>query len=101
MRHSTGTVAVAKIVPWEAFAEFRAIGQRLDLERPMSGSRPTPGTARQWFLMPAASVRMHESVDRLAGPLVATIMLAVGLVLLVACYQHREPDARARNIEAS
>jgi predicted permease len=35
--------------------------------------------------LPAASVKMHESVDRVARPLAATIMLAVGLVLLVAC----------------
>jgi putative ABC transport system permease protein len=74
----------------QAFAEFRAIGQRLDLEHPIgenlgSRDRSRPDTPRHWFLMPAANVRMHETVDPVAGPLVATIMVAVGLVLMVAC----------------
>jgi predicted permease len=74
----------------QAQVEFRAIGERLDAEHPIG--RGTPGEyrarfeqQRQWFLMPAAEVRMHESVDPLAKPLAATTMIAVGLVLLVAC----------------
>lgn len=41
--------------------------------------------SRPWFVMPASAVRMHESVDVVVGPLAATVMLAVVLVLLVAC----------------
>lgn len=74
----------------EAQAEFRAIAQRLDAEYPIGKTidqrfKKPYNTSRQWFLMPAANVRMHESVDALVRPLVATIMIAVGLVLLVAC----------------
>lgn len=73
-----------------AQAEFRAIAQQLDLAHPIGATierrfRMPYNTSRPWFLMPAANVRMHESVDPLAGPLAATIMVAVGLVLLVAC----------------
>ena len=74
----------------EAQTEFRAIAQRLDLAYPIGRSldarfRTPATTSRPWFLMPAANVMMHESVDALVRPLVATIMIAVGLVLLVAC----------------
>jgi predicted permease len=74
----------------EAQAEFRAIAQRLDLAYPIGTSlgprfRTPANTSRPWFLMPTANVKMHESVDPLVRPLAATIMLAVGLVLLVAC----------------
>jgi putative ABC transport system permease protein len=72
-----------------AFAEFHAIGKQLDLEHPIGRAEPGDVSRHQkernWFLMPAADVRMHESMDRLVGPLVVTIMIAVGLVLLVAC----------------
>jgi predicted permease len=74
----------------EAQAEFRALARRLDAEYPIGTKivqrlkRPY-NTSRAWFLMPAANVKMHESVDALVRPLVATIMVAVGLVLLVAC----------------
>jgi predicted permease len=73
----------------QAQAELTAIAQRLDLAYPIGrgvGSRfPAAYKARRWFLMPAANVKMHESLDRLARPLAATIMLSVCLVLLVAC----------------
>jgi putative ABC transport system permease protein len=74
----------------EAQAEFRAIAQRLDLAYPIGAKidarfRRPSNTSRPWFLMPAAAVKMHESVDALVRPLVATVMVAVGLVLLVAC----------------
>jgi putative ABC transport system permease protein len=74
----------------QAQAELRAIAQRLDLAYPI-GTRLEPrfrtpaSTSRPWFLMPAANVKMHESMDALVRPLVATIMIAMGLVLLVAC----------------
>jgi predicted permease len=74
----------------EAQAEFSAIGKRLDLAYPIgrdiaARNRHPYNTSRPWFLMPAANVKMHESMDAIAGPLVVTIMIAVGLVLLVAC----------------
>jgi len=74
----------------QALAEFQAIGKQLDLEHPIGRTGLGEYVARHqkernWFLMPAADVRMHESMDRLVGPLVVTIMIAVGLVLLVAC----------------
>ena len=74
----------------EARAELRAIAHRLDLAYPIGSHldarfKAPPSISRPWVLLPAASVKMHESVDRLARPLAATIMVAVGLVLLVAC----------------
>ena len=74
----------------QAQAELRAIAQRLDLAYPIGTTleprfRTPASTSRPWFLMPAADVKMHESVDALVRPLVATIMIAMGLVLLVAC----------------
>ncbi len=74
----------------EARAELQAIAHRLDLAYPIGSElewrfRTPASTSRPWALLPAASVKMHESVDRLARPLAATIMVAVGLVLLVAC----------------
>jgi putative ABC transport system permease protein len=75
----------------QALAEFQAVGRQLDLEAPLGGSGSGAllsgrrETRDHWFLMPAANVRMHESTDALAGPLVITMMVAVGLVLLVAC----------------
>lgn len=73
-----------------ARAELQAIAHRLDLAYPIGSQlewrfRTPPSTSRPWVLLPAASVKMHESVDRVARPLAATIMMAVGLVLLVAC----------------
>ena len=74
----------------EARAELRAIAHRLDLSFPIGLNldarfKAPPNVSRPWVLLPAASVKMHESVDRVARPLAATIMFAVGLVLLVAC----------------
>ncbi|HEU4937968.1 MAG TPA: ADOP family duplicated permease [Vicinamibacterales bacterium] len=74
----------------EARAELQAVAHRLDLAYPIGRGldrrMAAPyNTSRRWSLMPAADVKMHESVDPIAGPLAATIMIAVGLVLLVAC----------------
>jgi putative ABC transport system permease protein len=68
----------------QALAELRTIGRRLDLER-SKDSNQASGSAPEWFLMPSADVRMHESLDRLVGPLAGSIMIAVVLALLVAC----------------
>lgn len=87
--HAIGRLKPGRTIE-QAQAEFRTIGEHLDAEHPIG--RDTPGQyrarfeqQRRWFLMPATEVRMHESVDALAGPLAATTMIAVGLVLLVAC----------------
>jgi putative ABC transport system permease protein len=74
----------------EAQAEVSAIAKRLDIAYPIGRGedprfRRPYTTSRPWFVMKAADVKMHESVDALARPLVATIMIAVALVLLVAC----------------
>ena len=74
----------------EARAELEALARRLDLTYPIGRGLDrrfaTPSnTSRRWSLVPAANVKMHESVDAIARPLAATIMIAVGLVLLVAC----------------
>ena len=74
----------------EAQTELSAIAHRLDLAYPIGRDldgrfRAPYNVSRRWFLMPAARVKMHESVDRIARPLAATIMVVVGLVLLVAC----------------
>jgi predicted permease len=74
----------------QAGAELRAYGQQLDGAFPIgarldSRYRMPSAVARVWHLIPAADLRMHESVDRIAGPLSTTIMLVVALVLLVAC----------------
>lgn len=74
----------------EARVELQAIAHRLDLAYPIGSQidwrfRTPASTSRPWALLPAASVKMHESVDRLARPLAATIMVSVSLVLLVAC----------------
>ncbi len=87
--HAIGRLKADRTIE-QAQAEFRAIGERLDAEHPIGRGTPSEYRARfeqqrQWFLMPASEVRMHESVDALAEPLAATTMIAVGLVLLVAC----------------
>ncbi|HTH02905.1 MAG TPA: ADOP family duplicated permease [Vicinamibacterales bacterium] len=74
----------------EARAELQAIARRLDLAYPIGTGLDRRiaapyNTSRRWSLIPAANVKMHESVDAIARPLAATIMVAVGLVLLVAC----------------
>ncbi len=74
----------------EAQAELRTVAKRLDLAYPLGAASEKRyampyNMSRPWFLMPAADMKMHESVDPVARPLVATILVAVGLVLLVAC----------------
>jgi predicted permease len=74
----------------QAQAEMAAIGQRLDRAYPLGRDfRPnthlSPYVQRAWYVMPAADLRMHESVHHLAGIFATAILIAVGLVLLVAC----------------
>lgn len=68
-----------------AQAEFGTIGRQLDLQHPSAGRRGRREARDGWFLMPAINVRMHESMDGMIAPMIAAIMVAVGLVLLVAC----------------
>jgi len=72
-----------------AQTEVTAIAGRLDSAEATSlALRDRQGDGRytrQWFVMPSTEMRVHESVDFVAMPLAATLMLAVGLVLLVAC----------------
>jgi len=93
-RERRGVFAKGRLKPGrtmaQAQAELMSIANRLDaaypIGRKLDGRARRPNTvARPWFLMPAANVKMHESLDRLARPLAATIMVSVCLVLLVAC----------------
>ena len=82
--------AVGRLAPGVTFeaaqAEFRAIGERLDAAHPpVRRGAASPTQSRRWFLMPAREVRLHESVDAVAGPLVSAILGTVALVLMVAC----------------
>jgi putative ABC transport system permease protein len=69
----------------QAFAEARAIGHGLDREHPDMAPPAGRAPGREWFVLPATAVRVHESVEPLIRPLAMSIMIAVGLVLLVAC----------------
>ena len=77
----------------EAAAEVKGIAGQLDLAYPI-GRENDPAIARHlglyhtkrpWSIRKASDVRIDESVDRLVGPMVWSIMAAVVLVLLVAC----------------
>ena len=73
-----------------AASEVLSIGRALDASNPIGTTmerrfRMPPHVRRDWAVIPAAGVLMHESVHRIAGPMAWTTMAAVGLVLLVAC----------------
>ncbi len=63
-----------------AGTELREIGAALDTAVPL-GNR----NSRAWLARPLTDVRIHESMDRVATPVITTVFTAVGLVLLVAC----------------
>jgi predicted permease len=74
----------------QAGEETRAIARRLDESRPIGRDVPwryrdMPDARRSWLVKPATSRLVHESVDPIVRRLIATTMVAVGLVLLVAC----------------
>lgn len=73
----------------QAAEQVRAIGRALDASNPIGATearhRMPPLVRREWAVIPAAGILMHESVHRIAGPMAWTTMAAVGLVLLVAC----------------
>ena len=74
----------------DAVREVAAIAGRLDRAYPIGTDvdarfRMPYMTERQWYVMHAADLHMHESVDPQAVPMAIAVMAAVGLVLLVAC----------------
>jgi predicted permease len=73
----------------DARSAVRAIGAALDAAMPIgreegraSGS---PASVRRYAVLPAADLHAHESVDAYAVPVGTAVLIAVGLVLLVAC----------------
>ena len=78
------------VSPQQAADEVRSIGQALDSSSPIGKDldaryRGSPQARRDWAVIPAAGILMHESVHWIAGPMAWTALIAVGLVLLVAC----------------
>jgi predicted permease len=74
----------------QARAQVVAVGRQLDRAYPLgtAGDRARgypPSISRPWHLVPAASILVHESVDRLASPVAAAVVVMIVLVLLVTC----------------
>jgi predicted permease len=74
----------------QAAAEVRQIGEALDMAAPIGadvdpGARSTYRNSRGWIARPLTDVVIHESMTRVAGPVITTVLVALGLVLLVAC----------------
>jgi putative ABC transport system permease protein len=72
----------------QAREEIRAVANRLDNAHPGQVSAATGRARRErasWHVVPASSVYMHESVDRLGLPISYGVMAALALVLLIAC----------------
>jgi predicted permease len=73
-----------------ARADVSRIAQQLDQEHPL-GSDENPrvrsrhNTSRPWIVRRTADTVLNEGADRFVRPVAATVMAAVGLVLLVAC----------------
>jgi putative ABC transport system permease protein len=71
-----------------ARAQMAAIAARLDQTNPIGGAPHTAGNpqrSRPFFVQRASDVRSHESMDFIAVPAASGLLIAVGLVLLVAC----------------
>jgi putative ABC transport system permease protein len=74
-----------------AAAEVAAIAAGVDAATPLPPddspqSRNQPGTpTRRWTVIPTTDILLHESVQAVAAPMAWTAMVAVGLVLMVAC----------------
>ncbi|HUF49123.1 MAG TPA: ABC transporter permease [Vicinamibacterales bacterium] len=73
----------------EARLEVAAIGRSLDQAVPIGSAERRaanrPEDVRAFAVSRAADLHMHESVDRVAVPTGQAVLVAVGLVLLVAC----------------
>jgi predicted permease len=63
------------------------IAQQLDQTAPLgdSGTWASYQSRRQWVVRRTADISLNEGSDRIVRPMAATVMAAVGLVLLVAC----------------
>lgn len=74
----------------QARAEVTAISRRIVAAEPerRSSRDPMPGNGlppNGWFVLPMGELRLHESVHGPAGMVASVLMVAVVLVLLVAC----------------
>ena len=74
----------------QAAAEVRQIGASLDAAVPIGRdadqrSRSPYAISRPWVVKRLVDVRMHESMSRIVGPVVGTVLISVALVLMVAC----------------
>jgi predicted permease len=74
----------------QAAAEVRQIGQALDAAVPIGAEldprlRSPHAVSRPWVVRRVVDVRIHESMAFIVGPVVGTVLVSVGLVLLVAC----------------
>lgn len=69
----------------EARADAVAIGRSLDMIAAREAGEPTSRTEPPWSVESVAAVPKIMGGGRLVGPFAATLMGAVGLVLLVAC----------------
>jgi putative ABC transport system permease protein len=74
----------------QASAELRQIGQALDAAVPLGATvaprfRQRYDASRQWSATRLTDIRIHESMSRVFGPVVGTVLVSVVLVLLVAC----------------
>jgi predicted permease len=73
----------------DARSAMRAIGDALDVAMPIGSddrrATGSPTSVRRYAVIPAADLHAHESVDAYAVPVGTAVLVAVGLVLLVAC----------------
>lgn len=74
----------------QAAAEVRQIGEALDAAVPIGqgaepGYRSPYAVSRPWSATRLVDVRIHESMSRVVGPVVGTLLISVALVLMVAC----------------
>jgi predicted permease len=73
----------------EARTEILAIGAQLDAALPIGSAdrraRGAPDSVRRFAVTAASDMHAHESVDRIAVPTAQAMLIAVALVLLVAC----------------
>ncbi|MCC7185674.1 MAG: ABC transporter permease [Acidobacteria bacterium] len=74
----------------QATAELTQIAQALDAAAPIGTPldprfRSRYDTSRQWWAIHITDIRMHESMTRVFGPVVGTVLVSMVLVLLVAC----------------
>lgn len=74
----------------QAAAEVRQIGEALDAAAPIGEDvearyRSPFEVSRPWIVRRLVDVRIHESMGRVVGPVVGTVLISVSLVLMVAC----------------